>query len=201
MNPSHYTLHSHAHEDSWYLSRYPVLYCTCLCLFLCLCYIALYVHSLSHQQKRYSHLVQDGGRGISRWLYVGRLNQSWHVSLLHKCGGFGKPNFLGLATTLETIPDIAKVVGDIPMSLQCTKTHSAVTPIIQCCTHTKIIGVTALCYTTISCWDAMLLYISYTKTYTCIYAYTCFMLYYICIPSHDSGSGIHLLQDGGWRIP
>ena len=38
---------------------------------------------------------------------------------------------------------------------------------------------------------------TYTNSYTCMYAYTCFMVYYIYVLSHDSGSDIHLLQNGG----
>ena len=45
-----------------------------------LVFILILVICVSYQRKWYSHPLQEGGRGISRWLHFVRLNQSWHLS-------------------------------------------------------------------------------------------------------------------------
>ena len=95
--------------DAVLLYVYPYLY-LCLCLHQC------YAVSLSQQWRRYSHLLQDVGWGISiLWPAIVFTETRLDKSLFCKRGG-GGPN--------DTAPHATKVVSDEPISLHLTLTRT-----------------------------------------------------------------------------
>ena len=164
-----------------YSYLYQYLY-FCLCTYLC--HVVLWMHSLSQQRKRYLHLARWWMRHFRITLYLSRLDRTWQVSLLHKCGGLPTPT-LGLATLHAT-----KVVGDTPISPQYTNTHSAPTLRLLICPtllHCTCYALWLWCYALLFIPIPILILVLMLTFVVCWY-----MLHHTsyCILFHNSGSSI-----------